>query len=146
MLRWFLSIVVLLSATAPAAMGHFMFVVPQSDARKARLVFSETLEPDESVNVKPLAGAVLTVRAAGAPAEERLSLFRQIFLNARARLREKTGTVRTYKVLADGRRQIGAFYVPGDVFGLESGARHAFSFRPAAALRVYVKDSHRMNC
>ena len=74
MLRWFLSIVVLLSATAPAAMGHFMFVVPQSDAGKARLVFSETLEPDESVNVKPLAGAVLTVRAVGAAAEERLSL------------------------------------------------------------------------
>ena len=32
-----------------------------------------------------------------------------------------TGSVRTYKVLADGRRQIGAFYVPGDVFGLETG-------------------------
>ncbi len=25
----------------------------------------------------------------------------------------KSGTVRTYKVLADGRRQIGAFYLPG---------------------------------
>src|SRR5688572_11257213 len=74
MLRWFLSIVVLISATAPAAMGHFMFVVPQSEGGKARLVFSETLEPDESVNVKPLAGAVLTVRSAGATAEERLSL------------------------------------------------------------------------
>ena len=58
MLRWFLSIVVLLSATAPAAMGHFMFVVPQSDAGKARLVFSETLEPDESVNVYPVEARV----------------------------------------------------------------------------------------
>jgi CRP/FNR family nitrogen fixation transcriptional regulator len=29
-----------------------------------------------------------------------------------------SGAVRTYKVLADGRRQIGAFYMPGDVFGL----------------------------
>ena len=30
-----------------------------------------------------------------------------------------SGTVRTYKVLADGRRQIGAFYLAGDLFGLE---------------------------
>ena len=27
------------------------------------------------------------------------------------------GTVCTSKILADGRRQIGAFYLPGDVFG-----------------------------
>ena len=38
-----------------------------------------------------------------------------------------SGAVRTYKVLQDGRRQIGAFYLPGDVFGLEAGALHAFS-------------------
>ena len=31
------------------------------------------------------------------------------------------GAVRTYKLLSDGRRQIGAFHLPGDVFGLESG-------------------------
>jgi CRP/FNR family nitrogen fixation transcriptional regulator len=31
------------------------------------------------------------------------------------------GSVRTYKLLSDGRRQIGAFHLPGDVFGLESG-------------------------
>jgi CRP/FNR family transcriptional regulator, nitrogen fixation regulation protein len=34
------------------------------------------------------------------------------------------GAVRTYKLLSDGRRQIGAFHLPGDVFGLESGATH----------------------
>ena len=28
-----------------------------------------------------------------------------------------SGTVRTYKMLEDGRRQIGAFYLPGDIFG-----------------------------
>jgi CRP/FNR family nitrogen fixation transcriptional regulator len=38
-----------------------------------------------------------------------------------------TGAVRTYKVLADGRRQIGAFHLPGDVFGLEAGDTHGFS-------------------
>jgi CRP/FNR family nitrogen fixation transcriptional regulator len=34
------------------------------------------------------------------------------------------GSVRSYKLLFDGRRQIGAFYLPGDVFGLESGPAH----------------------
>jgi CRP/FNR family nitrogen fixation transcriptional regulator len=38
-----------------------------------------------------------------------------------------TGAVRTYKLLEDGRRQIGAFHLPGDVFGLEAGAEHGFS-------------------
>jgi CRP/FNR family nitrogen fixation transcriptional regulator len=38
-----------------------------------------------------------------------------------------SGSVRTYKLLDDGRRQIGAFYLPGDVFGIESGANHRFS-------------------
>jgi CRP/FNR family transcriptional regulator, nitrogen fixation regulation protein len=35
-----------------------------------------------------------------------------------------TGAVRSYKLLSDGRRQIGAFHLPGDVFGLESGSKH----------------------
>lgn len=34
------------------------------------------------------------------------------------------GAVRTYKLLSDGRRQIGAFHLPGDVFGLEAGPNH----------------------
>ncbi len=38
-----------------------------------------------------------------------------------------SGTVRTYKALSDGRRQIGAFYMPGDIFGVETGEAHAFS-------------------
>jgi CRP/FNR family nitrogen fixation transcriptional regulator len=35
-----------------------------------------------------------------------------------------SGSVRSYKLLSDGRRQIGAFYLPGDVFGLEPGPTH----------------------
>jgi len=35
-----------------------------------------------------------------------------------------SGAVRSYKLLSDGRRQIGAFHLPGDVFGLESGTIH----------------------
>ena len=30
-----------------------------------------------------------------------------------------SGSARTYKILSDGRRQIGAFYLPGEVFGLD---------------------------
>ena len=37
------------------------------------------------------------------------------------------GAVRTAKILSDGRRQIGAFYLPGDIFGLEMGDEHQFS-------------------
>jgi CRP/FNR family nitrogen fixation transcriptional regulator len=37
-----------------------------------------------------------------------------------------SGVVRTHKLLSDGRRQIGAFHLPGDVFGLEAGAVHRF--------------------
>ena len=36
-----------------------------------------------------------------------------------------SGAVRTYKLLEDGRRQIGAFHLPGDVFGLEAGGTTA---------------------
>jgi CRP/FNR family nitrogen fixation transcriptional regulator len=35
-----------------------------------------------------------------------------------------SGAVRTYKLLCDGRRQIGAFHLPGDIFGLESSTTH----------------------
>jgi CRP/FNR family transcriptional regulator, nitrogen fixation regulation protein len=49
-----------------------------------------------------------------------------------------SGTVRTYKVLADGRRQIGAFYMAGDVFGLEMGDEHAFSAEAISDARVLV--------
>jgi len=53
----------------------------------------------------------------------------------------KSGAVRSYKLLSDGRRQIGAFHLAGDIFGLENGAAHRFtapvrdasSFRPIAA-------------
>ena len=34
------------------------------------------------------------------------------------------GAVRSYRLLNDGRRQIGAFHLAGDIFGLESGPSH----------------------
>ena len=35
-----------------------------------------------------------------------------------------SGSVRTSKILDDGRRQIGAFYLPGDIFGFEVSSEH----------------------
>src|ERR1700749_3788752 len=39
----------------------------------------------------------------------------------------KTGAVRSYKLLSDGRRQIGAFHLVGDIFGFENGTEHRFT-------------------
>src|SRR6201997_461287 len=39
----------------------------------------------------------------------------------------KAGAVRSYKLLSDGRRQIGAFHLAGDIFGLENGVAHRFT-------------------
>ena len=36
------------------------------------------------------------------------------------------GAVRTSKLLSDGRRQIDAFHLPGDLFGIEAGEEHRF--------------------
>jgi CRP/FNR family nitrogen fixation transcriptional regulator len=35
-----------------------------------------------------------------------------------------SGAVRAYRTLDDGRRQVSAFYLPGDVFGVEAGDVH----------------------
>jgi CRP/FNR family transcriptional regulator, nitrogen fixation regulation protein len=49
-----------------------------------------------------------------------------------------SGAVRTYKVLIDGRRQIGAFYLPGDMFGVEVGEEHTFSAEAVTDARILV--------
>ncbi len=49
-----------------------------------------------------------------------------------------SGTVRTYKVLNDGRRQIGAFYLPSEIFGLEIGDDHSFSAEAITDCKILV--------
>ena len=49
-----------------------------------------------------------------------------------------SGTVRTYKVLVDGRRQIGAFHLPGDIFGFETGDEHTFSAEAITDCKIIV--------
>ena len=46
------------------------------------------------------------------------------------------GAVRTYKLLTDGRRQIGAFILAGDVFGLDPGSSHRLTAEAIADTTV----------
>ncbi len=48
------------------------------------------------------------------------------------------GTVRTSKILSDGRRQIVSFYLPGDMFGFEIGTDHTFSAESVTHSKVLV--------
>lgn len=47
-----------------------------------------------------------------------------------------TGAVRTCKAMGDGRRQIGAFYLQGDIFGLETRDEHFFTAEAVIDTRV----------
>jgi CRP/FNR family transcriptional regulator, nitrogen fixation regulation protein len=49
-----------------------------------------------------------------------------------------SGSVRTYKILNDGRRQIGGFYLPGDIFGLEFADEHVFSAEAVTDARIVL--------
>jgi CRP/FNR family nitrogen fixation transcriptional regulator len=47
------------------------------------------------------------------------------------------GCVRVYRLMADGRRQICAFYLSGEVFGFEAASRHQFSAEAVGGTGVY---------
>ena len=49
-----------------------------------------------------------------------------------------SGAVRTYKILSDGRRQVGGFYLPGDIFGLEFADEHTLSAEAISDAKVLV--------
>ena len=51
--------------------------------------------------------------------------------------------MRSYKLLSDGRRQIGAFHLVGDIFGLENGAMHRFTAE--AIVDTSVRLAKRIN-
>jgi CRP/FNR family transcriptional regulator, nitrogen fixation regulation protein len=56
-----------------------------------------------------------------------------------------SGSVRTSKILSDGRRQIGDFYLPGDIFGLEFADTHALSAEAVADAKVLVIKRSALN-
>jgi len=49
-----------------------------------------------------------------------------------------SGMVRTTRLMSDGRRQIGEFYAPGQLFGLEAGPMHRYSAEALCASTVQV--------
>jgi CRP/FNR family transcriptional regulator, nitrogen fixation regulation protein len=55
----------------------------------------------------------------------------------------KYGAVRTFKLLSDGRRQIGAFHLPGDIFGVEGGDIHRFTAEAILETRVRIASRER---
>jgi CRP/FNR family transcriptional regulator, nitrogen fixation regulation protein len=56
-----------------------------------------------------------------------------------------SGSVRTYKILSDGRRQVGGFYLAGDIFGLEFADEHSFSAEAVSDAKVIVVKRSALN-
>jgi CRP/FNR family transcriptional regulator, nitrogen fixation regulation protein len=56
-----------------------------------------------------------------------------------------SGTVRTYKILSDGRRQVSGFYLPGDIFGLEFADEHTLSAEAISDAKVLVVKRSALN-
>ena len=81
-------------------------------------------------------------RAAAAGAFLRYARDAEIFSQespARRVYRVVSGAVRTVGLLSDGRRQIGAFFFPGDWFGIEAGPVHRFA---AEAVSDAIVEAH----
>jgi len=55
-----------------------------------------------------------------------------------------SGAVRTFKLLEDGRRQINAFHLPGDIFGIESGDVYRFSADAILDTAVRIVKRHNL--
>ncbi|WP_426613836.1 helix-turn-helix domain-containing protein [Bradyrhizobium sp. McL0616] len=55
----------------------------------------------------------------------------------------RKGAVRRYKLLSDGRRQIGAFHLSGDIFGLENALVHRLSAEAVVetSVRLFKRQS-----
>jgi CRP/FNR family transcriptional regulator, nitrogen fixation regulation protein len=49
-----------------------------------------------------------------------------------------SGAVRTCRHFSDGRRQVGAFYLPGQMFGLELGSKRTFSAEAISCSKILV--------
>jgi CRP/FNR family nitrogen fixation transcriptional regulator len=50
----------------------------------------------------------------------------------------REGAIRSYKLLSDGRRQIGAFHLPGDIFGIENDDVHRFTAETIVNTTVWI--------
>ncbi len=61
MRRWIGSLAVCLAAVGMAR-AHFAFVVPEVDGKSAKLIFSDSTQPDTKVDIEKLGGTKLTFR------------------------------------------------------------------------------------
>ena len=102
--------------------------------------FADFLAADAAVKQRPAAGTERTNRGVAAEACRRgqpaAGSVRNLVQNGQIYgegddaddfFKVLSGVVRTCRLLSDGRRQIDAFHVPGDMFGLEMGADHSLS-------------------
>jgi len=98
------------------------FSRPTSEAKKGFAVRAHivgTGETKPADDIFPAAGAVLSFpqdRLIYAEGETATVFFKVV-----------SGVVRTCKFMSDGRRQIDAFYVAGDIFGFETSVEHLLS-------------------
>ncbi len=56
-----------------------------------------------------------------------------------------SGSIRTYKIMPDGRRQVAGFYLPGDVFGLEFADEHTLSAEAIDNAKVLIVKHYALN-
>jgi CRP/FNR family nitrogen fixation transcriptional regulator len=104
------------ASTAPAFSGPRTPVVPSVDQFSAIATCSGLIATEFSYRKDE------EIYGEGEPAEYVYQVIR--------------GAVRTYKLLSDGRRQIGAFHLAGDVFGLDPGSAHRLTAEAIADTTV----------
>jgi CRP-like cAMP-binding protein len=121
----------MLAQTTAISNGAFRVVtLPRHAAAMVRSAREMSREPDSLDQTMRLMGATMSyprnaeIFGEGEPAE---FVYKVI-----------SGSVRTYKILSDGRRQIGGFHLPGDIFGLQFGESHALSAEAITDTRILV--------
>jgi CRP/FNR family transcriptional regulator, nitrogen fixation regulation protein len=97
---------------------------------------------DPALSKKPPSSSANPASAAGVPRSfaRNAAIYRQKD-PAHYLYKVLSGIVRTSKILRDGRRQIAAFYLPGDTFGLTVGEKHEFSAEAVVDARILVSKS-----
>ena len=56
-----------------------------------------------------------------------------------------SGAVCTYRMIKEGRRQIGGFYFSGDIFGLEAAEKHVLAAQAITEAKVWIAKKQALN-
>jgi CRP/FNR family transcriptional regulator, nitrogen fixation regulation protein len=103
------------------------------------------LPPDRRGNVAGTAVSVVTIHASFGASEVSYRGGQEIYGRGEpaALVYEiMRGAIRSYKRLSDGRRQICAFHLPGDIFGWEIGPSYRFTAEAIVSTAVRVVRRH----